>query len=132
VTDDPWKPPVDAPPDESLDRYKTIALSGFSFAVLLDGVVETGYVPLVVRVFAALPMAAAATMWCIVDASSRGEYYPHSFRWLTMITWPVAVPVYLIRTRKSRGILLALSGLMAVLVLGAVGGALGYVLGRLR
>jgi hypothetical protein len=132
VTDDPWKPPVDAPPDASLDLYRTIALSGFGLAVLLDGVVESGYVPLVVRVFAALTMAAAATMWCIVDASSRGDYYPHSFRWLTMIVWPVAVPVYLVRTRKRRGILLAVAGLVAVLLLAAAGAALGNVLGRPR
>ena len=61
-----------------------------------------------VRILAVFALASAATMWCIVDSSLRGAYYLHSFRWLTMFTWPVAIPVYLVKTRQGKGALLAL------------------------
>jgi roadblock/LC7 domain-containing protein len=79
-------------------------------------------------IFAALAMATAATMWCIVDASSRGSYYRHSYRWITMITWPIAVPVYLIYSRGARGALLALFGLVGLLLSQLLGYAAGDVL----
>jgi hypothetical protein len=67
-------------------------------------------------------------MWCTVDASSRGEYYPHSLRWVTMFTWPISLPVYLMQTRKGRGVLLTLLGFVAMIVMEVLGYAIGAVL----
>jgi hypothetical protein len=131
VTNELWKPPVDAPPVPSLDRYKMLALSGFSAAALINGAFDSAGNPLI-AFLVSLPMATAATMWCIVDAASRGDYYPHSFRWVTMITWPIAVPIYLVRTRKGRGVLLALAALVAMLLLEGAGAAAGHLVQRLR
>jgi len=125
VTNELWKPPVDAPPTQSLNAYKAMALGGFSAATMLTGVFDTLGLPLPMRYLVSLPMAAAATMWCIVDAASRGGYYLHSLRWVTMLTWPIAVPVYLVQSRKARGFLLVLFGAVAMLILEVIGNAIG-------
>jgi len=110
-----------APAGRPLRGYRDIALYGFFVAALLYGIAEARGAPLA-RVVAAVAAASAATMWCIVDASMRGDYFPHSFRWFTMITWQIAVPVYLFRSRKWQ------EALWRVIVAGALLGA-GKVLG---
>jgi hypothetical protein len=126
-----WKPPVDSPVSaspSSLVRYRTFALAGFCVSVALDGSLSRS--ASLTRILVVFSMATAATMWCTVDASSRGEYYPHSLRWVTMLTWPIAVPVYLMQTRKWRGVRLTALGFAAVIVLELVGYAVGQVLRR--
>jgi hypothetical protein len=128
-----YEPPVAeggraAPDKHPLGRYRWMAMVGFAVASLLDGVVQASPATTWERAPAAFAMASACTMWCVVDSSMRGQYYPHSFRWLTTITWPLAMPVFLIRTRRLRGALLALGGLAMVIVTQGVGYFVGKVL----
>jgi hypothetical protein len=130
VTNELWKPPVAGAAGEGvLYPYKTAAALGYGVAAILDGVAESApSAPMWKSFVIALPMATAATMWCIVDAASRGGYYPHSFRWLTMFTWPIAVPVYLIRSRGFMGGLVAMGVLFATWILSALGHLAGGAL----
>jgi hypothetical protein len=130
-----YDPPIPEEPIAAIDGhplalYRSIAMFGFGAASLFDGLVQALRTAALDRVPAALAMASACTMWCIVDSSMRREYYQHSFRWLTVWTWPLAMPVYLIRTRGARGALLALGGLVAFLVTQAMGYFAGTALRR--
>jgi hypothetical protein len=125
-----WKPPVDSPVSASppsLIRYRAFALAGFCISAALRGTLSNSATPWT-QILVVFSMSTAATMWCTVDASSRGEYYPHSLRWVTMFTWPIAVPVYLIETRRWRGVRLTALGLAAVIVLELVGYKVGQLL----
>jgi hypothetical protein len=125
VSNDLWKPPVETPSAQALGPYRVLALVGFCAATALQGIVASEGGPILGQYIASFPMATAAVMWCTVDAASRGDYYPHSLRWATMFLWPIAVPVYLIQSRKGWGILFALLALVAMLVLQGIGHALG-------
>jgi hypothetical protein len=47
-----------------------------------------------------------------------------------MFTWPISLPVYLMQTRKGRGVLLTLLGFLAMFVMEVLGYAIGAVLYR--
>jgi hypothetical protein len=106
--------------ERELSRYRTYAIFGFYVAAAFVGFAHA----LSAKgglVLAALAMASAATMGCIVDASTRGGYYPHSFRWITMVLWPIAVPIYVLRTRKWAGLAWIALGAGAFLVAQGIG-----------
>jgi hypothetical protein len=48
------------------------------------------------------------TYWCIVDSQIRGFPLLHSFYWIIFFLWPVAIPVYLIWSRKLWGLALTI------------------------
>lgn len=62
-------------------------------------------------------IACAMTGWCVVDSRIRRRPVIRTFYFLIFITWPLAVPIYLIWSRKLRGLIricihgLALCGL---------------------
>lgn len=49
-------------------------------------------------------MAICATLFCIADSRVRGKPLLHSYYWLIVITWPVAVPLYLVFSRDFKRI----------------------------
>jgi tetratricopeptide (TPR) repeat protein len=55
------------------------------------------------------PVAVASMMsaWCVVDAQVLGRPIITAFHWLLFVAWPLAVPVYLVRSRKFRGVAVA-------------------------
>lgn len=57
-----------------------------------------------------LPIAVCSVMgyWCVVDSRMQGSPIVQSVHWIIFFTWPVAVPVYLIWSRRLRGLGLAL------------------------
>lgn len=62
-------------------------------------------------------IASAATGWCSVDARLRGRPMLHIVRIITFFTWPIASPIYLIYSRRWRGLgLAALHGLGLLVV----------------
>jgi hypothetical protein len=121
VTNPLWKPPaaIAIEPDRSLMVYRTIAVVGFYAAFALQGALAGA--PDGLQLVASFSMASAATMWCTVDAAARGDYYPHSLRWVTMVVWPLALPTYVIQTRRWRGLLMVVVAILVAFVVEAIG-----------
>ena len=63
---------------------------------------------LLVRLLLPVAMCSIMTYWCVVDSRMRGSPIVHSLHWIIFFTWPIAVPIYLIRSRGLRGLGLAL------------------------
>ena len=62
-------------------------------------------------------MASLVTYWCVVDSRMRRSPIVTSLHWVIFFTWPIAVLIYLIWSRRFRGVGLALAhgiGLFAV------------------
>jgi hypothetical protein len=51
-----------------------------------------------------LTTASVATYVCVVDSRMRGRPIVQSVQWIMFFTWPLAVPIYLIHSRRLRGV----------------------------
>jgi hypothetical protein len=64
-----------------------------------------------------LAFSVTMTYWCIVDSRIAERPVLRSFYWLIFFLWPIAVPIYLVWSRKLRGlgfVLLHFTGLCVV------------------
>jgi hypothetical protein len=52
-----------------------------------------------IRLVFSLALSVFVTQFCIVDSQIRGKPLLRSFHWLIFFTWPISVPIYLIRSR---------------------------------
>ncbi len=75
--------------------YVLAALWGVRLAFVVDRRIDLLF---------SVAMAICATLFCIADARVQGKPLLHSYYWLIVITWPVAVPLYLVFTREFRRI----------------------------
>ena len=103
------------------------------FAIVFCGVFSVlyGLLPWVSQwgsAFAAFGIANGVVMWCYCDTVQRGKVFVHSFGWLILCTWPVALPIYLLHTRGVKGILPSIGSLAGMLALAAMGGFWGMFL----
>ena len=65
-------------------------------------------------------IASAMTGWCVADSRILGRPLLPVLQMITFFTWPVAVPMYLMWSRRFRGLGLALLhavGLTAICVI---------------
>jgi hypothetical protein len=90
-------------------------------------VIAVGNVVAILRPEAALirlalhvAMASIATMWCVVDSRIRGFPLVNSSHWVIFFTWPIAVPIYLIYSRRLYGL-----GLVILHGIGLTAAAMG-------
>ncbi|MEE8450726.1 MAG: hypothetical protein V3R99_02395 [Thermoguttaceae bacterium] len=63
-------------------------------------------------------IASTVTFWCVVDSRILGRPMLRVLQMLTFFTWPIAVPLYLVWSRRLRGVglvFLHALGLMATL-----------------
>ena len=67
-----------------------------------------------------LAFGCAMTGWCFVDSRILGRPIITSFHPLIFAAWPLAVPIYLVWSRKLRGFVLALVHAVALFVLSLV------------
>jgi hypothetical protein len=44
--------------------------------------------------------ASTASYWCVVDSRTIGRPVVQSLHWIIFFTWPIAVPIYLVYSRK--------------------------------
>jgi hypothetical protein len=79
--------------------YGVAAFSGFAQAISENSLVYY---------LVAMLLSCFATAWCVVDARRRGKPLLPVLQMITFFTWPIAVPIYLISTRKWRGLAYAL------------------------
>lgn len=91
----------------SLNAHWTFAIVGGGVALFLSRFlfeigVDAG------AAFAAVATASAAVMWCVVDSMRRASYWDRSAQWSTFFFWPIAVPVYLYKSRGKPGIWIGL------------------------
>jgi tetratricopeptide (TPR) repeat protein len=92
----------------ALNVYAAVAASAL-FQALRPGSVLLG-------ALFTVAMASAATLWCVVDSGILGRPLVTSLHWIMFMTWPVAVPAYLVCFRKFRGFLLALGHGVGLLI----------------
>lgn len=52
-------------------------------------------------------IASVATYLCVLDARILGRPIVQSVHWIMFVTWPIAVPIYLIYSRRLWGLALA-------------------------
>lgn len=64
---------------------------------------EPGGVPAILMVVAAYLLPASIALWIRADATRRGSSVPYDFDSLFFFAWPIAAPVYLLRTRGWSG-----------------------------
>ena len=55
----------------------------------------------------------SATLACIADSKLIARPMPHAAKWVMFFFWPIAVPIYLIWSRRARGFLYILVHLFA-------------------
>lgn len=60
-----------------------------------------------IRLMLSLALCSIVAYWCVVDSRLRGFPIVHSLHWIIFFTWPIAVPIYLIWSRRLRGLGLA-------------------------
>jgi hypothetical protein len=58
----------------------------------------------------------AVTTWCSLDAIRHKKLFVRGFIWPFMTTWPVGILIYLLWTRRARGILTYLKALVGIVV----------------
>lgn len=111
--------PADMNPG-ALSPHAWLALLAGCVALFLQGVflISTNRAGLALT---GLCTASAATMWCVVDALRRGAYWHRAAQFYTFLLWPLAVPVYLIWSRGSRGVWFALVYLITIIALPLLG-----------
>ena len=56
----------------------------------------------------ALVIASAATLWAVSDARLRGHSILNIVQFFIFVSWPIAVPIYLVWSRGLRGLGLSL------------------------
>jgi hypothetical protein len=99
-------------------KLRGIVLLSFYLLAAANGAMQasqarSGMVSLVLAVMA----ASLATYGCVVDARLAGRPIVQSLHWIMFFTWPIAVPIYLIYSRKLRGVvLLILHGIVLIVV----------------
>jgi hypothetical protein len=99
-------------------RLRRLAVLSFYLAIATFGAMQvslpqSGFVaPLL-----ALMAASTAAYGCVVDARFRGRPIVQSVHWIMFVTWPMAVPVYLIYSRKLRGVALIVMHLIGLVVI---------------
>lgn len=69
-------------------------------------------------------LASVAVQWAVLDAKERNEPILYSVQFIMLISWPVAMPIYLIYSRGLKGLgwcTVNIIGLYAAWLLGAYG-----------
>ena len=87
-----------------LDR-RTVLVTCLYLLVIISGVAQVtrpdnGALRLLLW---ALP-AWSATYWCVIDSRAIGHPIVQSLHWIIFLTWPIAVPAYLVFSRRLRGL----------------------------
>lgn len=82
--------------------------------MIMWGMMEIGRpTPPMINVLWSLAMCSVMNCWCVFDARRRGRPLIQSLHWIVFFLWPVAVPIYLLWSRRLWG--------MAVAVIHAIG-----------
>ena len=95
-----------------------LLLLGFYLLAAIAGIMGTGQLRSgVVHFLFSIMAASVATYWCVLDARILGRPIVQSVHWIMFFTWPLAVPIYLIRSRGLRGLgMVVLHGIGFVVV----------------
>jgi hypothetical protein len=100
--------------DAGQRRLRTIMVVCFYLLAVINGAIEASPPKvLAVDVLVALAAATVAAYGCVVDSRIVGRPVLQSLHWVLFVAWPVAVPIYLLYSRRLRG--------LGILVLHAIG-----------
>ena len=82
----------------------------------------------VVQIVFPFMMASAAAYWCVVDSRILGRPIVPAVQCIMFFTWPLAVPIYLVYSRRLRGLGLGVLHAMGLFIVAAVAfHAAGYL-----
>jgi hypothetical protein len=107
-------------PEPWVFEYRRLALVAVYLAFLLEATAAFGGTSLL-NTLCALTEASAIVLWCTLDAEIHGKMFIRSYAWTMMFTWPLGIVVYLLWTRRSRGLLSYLIAVAAATVVGFTG-----------
>ena len=77
------------------------AIAAFKFHEYVGG---PGGVPAVCALIADYLLASTIALWVQSDAQERRRPLPYDFASFVFLVWPIAAPIYLVRTRGWRGL----------------------------
>ena len=99
-------------------RGSTLAFAAFGLLVVISGVRAALLEPTLADLLLSLTLAVGLATWCTVDARRHGTPMPGAVPLVMVLTWPVAVPVYLLWSRGwVRGGVAAAGFVMALILL---------------
>jgi hypothetical protein len=93
--------------DDGQRRLRRTLVIGFYLLVATLGAIQA--VPLrdnIAFLLFSVLAASMATYLCVLDARMRGRPIVQSVHWIMFCTWPLAVPIYLIYSRRLWGLVL--------------------------
>ena len=102
--------------DRAADRWWISSYRRWSYCLLVFVAVlagmshDTSALPQVLLAFAA---GSSIAPWCFLDAEMHGKVFHRSYAWSMMFTYPVGILIYLVWTRRAKGIWHSLLGLLA-------------------
>lgn len=115
--------------DAGRRKLRRILVIGFYLLVATWGAVLT--VPLhghIAFLLLSVLAASMATYLCVLDARMRGRPIVQGVHWIMFFTWPLAVPIYLIYSRRLWGlVLIFIHGIGLFIVLTLAFHLAGYV-----
>lgn len=110
-------------------RLRGIVLLCFYLLVAANGALQASPPhTAMIGILLALAMASAVTYLCIVDSRIVGRPIVQSVHWIMFVTWPVAAPIYLIYSRRWRGVALLLLHVIGLVVVANVAFSLAWYL----
>jgi hypothetical protein len=84
--------------------YRWIFVAQLYFGFAAWGSIQVFSENAMISMLFALLIASAATMWVAFDTRHRQSPLPHAVLFLIFLTWVIALPLYLIWTRRIRGL----------------------------
>lgn len=84
------------------------------------------------QILAALAMASAVTLVCMLDAKMHGKTFVRTFGLALFMTWPLGVLVHLIWTRRGPGVVLYILLVAGFAVVTGAGYGVAALLAGLR
>jgi hypothetical protein len=100
----------------SRKTVRRILVTCLYLLVTVSGMVQAIRPQSVVIALLWVMFASTVTYWCVVDSRAAGRPILQSLHWIIFFTWPIAVPIYLIFSRKLRGLGIAFLHAICLLV----------------
>ena len=95
---------MDVATKQVFERYRWAALAMVYLLCAFDAWLPPLPAASLSRILDALLYGAVLAFWCGLDAKLRGRRYLRTYELATVFTWPGAMLIYLVWTRRLRGV----------------------------
>src|SRR5262245_41620860 len=104
--------------------YRTLIVIAIYGLVALGSVVNTVSVRGLPSYTCSVLIAAMMASWCVSDSYFRAAPLLPVVQLIIFLTWPIGVPIYLIATRKWRGLFYTIAHIVGLLLVTVVASAI--------